>query len=293
MSTNLDECQSITTRAGGIWDYVSPSRLGLWLRCSLAFRFRYIDGIEVPTSPSLFLGKMVHLGLRWYYEARQAGTGVETAELCRRLACHWEQAVEEEGLCPRSAGESEALKRQAAGLLAAYVEQVPADEPPSLAVEMPMEAPLVDPATGVDLGMPLLGITDLVLRTAEGPVVIDFKTSARAAAPLEITHEIQLTSCRERSSRLIPPRRSDSNPEKAHQKTPPPRCRKAARGRGTGLFLLAIRARMRSVLHGAAVGSGRRAGVAMGEGEAELAAFGRVCHAPRSERGLTYRSNDW
>ena len=194
MSTNLTDCETITTRTGGAWEYVSPSRLGLWLRCSLAFRFRYIDGIEVPTSPSLFLGKMVHLGLRWYYEARQAGTGVATAELCRRLACHWEQAAEQEGLCLRSAGESEALKRQAAGLLAAYVEQVSADEPPSLAVEMPMEAPLVDPATGVDLGMRLLGITDLVLRTPEGPVVVDFKTSARAAAPLEITHEIQLTS---------------------------------------------------------------------------------------------------
>ncbi len=194
MSTNLTECRSTTQRAGGAWDYISPTRLGLWLRCPLAFRFRYIDGIEVPTSPSLFLGKMVHLGLRWYYEARQAGTGVETAELCRRLACQWEQAAEQEGFSAGSAGESEALKRQAAGLLAAYAQQIPADEPPSLAVEMPLEAPLVDPGTGEDLGLPLVGITDLVLKAPEGLVIVDFKTSARAAAPLEITHEIQLTS---------------------------------------------------------------------------------------------------
>ena len=93
-----------------------------------------------------------------------------------------------------SAGESETLKRQAAGLLAAYTQQVPADEPPSLAVEMPLEAPLVDPVTGEDLGVPLVGITDLVLKTPAGPVIVDFKTSARSAAPLEITHEIQLTS---------------------------------------------------------------------------------------------------
>ena len=194
MNTNVTECPSFTIRAGGIWDYVSPSRLGLWLRCPLAFRFRYIDGIEVPASPSLFLGKMVHRGLRWYYEARQAGEALQTAELCRRLASYWEEAAEEEGFSADSAGESEALKRQAAGLLAAYAQQVPADEPPSLAVETPLEAPLVDPGTGEDLGLPLVGITDLVLKAPEGLVIVDFKTSARAAAPLEITHEIQLTS---------------------------------------------------------------------------------------------------
>ena len=71
---------------------------------------------------------------------------------------------------------------QAAGLLAAYVEQVPADEPPSLAVEMPMEAPLVDPATGEDLGLPMVGITDLVLKTAEGPM-----RSSQVAAMLGIS----------------------------------------------------------------------------------------------------------
>ena len=59
---------------------------------------------------------------------RQAGTGVETAELCRRLACQWEQAAEEEGFSAGSAGESEALQRQAAGLLAALE---PVGVPPS------------------------------------------------------------------------------------------------------------------------------------------------------------------
>ena len=48
--------------------------------------------------------------------------------------------------------------------------------------------------TGEDLGIPLLGIADLVLAGDEGPVVADFKTSSRSAAPIEVTHEIQLTS---------------------------------------------------------------------------------------------------
>ena len=57
-----------------------------------------------------------------------------------------------------------------------------------------MEVPLVDPFTGEDLGIPLLGIVDLVLDDVDGPVVRDFKTSSRSAPPFEVTHEVQLTS---------------------------------------------------------------------------------------------------
>ena len=63
-----------------------------------------------------------------------------------------------------------------------------------MAVEAALEAPLVDPETGEDLGIPLVGIVDLILDGHEGPIVADFKTSARSAEPLEITHEIQLSS---------------------------------------------------------------------------------------------------
>jgi CRISPR/Cas system-associated exonuclease Cas4 (RecB family) len=35
---------------------------------------------------------------------------------------------------------------------------------------------------------------DLVLDNPAGPLIADFKTSAKSAEPLEITHEIQLTS---------------------------------------------------------------------------------------------------
>ena len=56
-----------------------------------------------------------------------------------------------------------------------------------------MEQPLVDPKTGEDLGIPLLGIVDLVLDGAAGPTIIDFKTTSRSAPPHEITHEVQLS----------------------------------------------------------------------------------------------------
>lgn len=49
--------QERQSRAGGVWDYVSISRLNLWLKCPLAFKLRYIDGIEAPPSASQFVGR--------------------------------------------------------------------------------------------------------------------------------------------------------------------------------------------------------------------------------------------
>ena len=57
-----------------------------------------------------------------------------------------------------------------------------------------MEQPLVDPFTGEDLGIPLLGIVDLILDKPDGAQIIDFKTSARGGTPSEISHEVQLSS---------------------------------------------------------------------------------------------------
>jgi ATP-dependent exoDNAse (exonuclease V) beta subunit len=73
------------------------------------------------------------------------------------------------------------------------VQLLPSDEPPPLDVETSLQAPLIDPVTGEDLGVPLPGIVDLVLDGQDGPVICDFKTAASSAAPLELGHEIQLT----------------------------------------------------------------------------------------------------
>ena len=48
--------------------------------------------------------------------------------------------------------------------------------------------------TGEDLGLPLLGIVDLIAEQDDGPVIVDFKTSSRQSTAPEIVHEIQLTS---------------------------------------------------------------------------------------------------
>ena len=51
---------------------------------------------------------------------------------------------------------------------------------------------MVDPRTSEDLGIPLVGVMDLVLQEETGPVIVDFKTAARADELSELAHEVQL-----------------------------------------------------------------------------------------------------
>jgi len=181
-------------QTGGVWDYISPSRLNLWIRCPLAFRLKYLDGIPTPTSPALFVGKRCHSGLEDHYRHRMLGITLPPDQVIARMEAGWDQAVDDEQMDFDSVAEETALRQQVAGLVRAYLAQVPPDEPRPLAVEATMEVLLVDPLNGEDLGIPLLGIVDLVVDDSDGPVVRDFKTSSRSAPPFEITHEIQLTS---------------------------------------------------------------------------------------------------
>jgi CRISPR/Cas system-associated exonuclease Cas4 (RecB family) len=192
MSTSLT-LPVVPERSDGVWDYISASRLNLWLKCPLAFKLRYLDGIRTPTTPSLFIGKRTHDALEYYYRHRQLGVRLSADELTRRIIDSWDEAAAADDMKFETAEDSDAARRQVVGLVQTYVQLLPADEPPPLAVETSLEAPLVDPVTGEDLGIKLLGIVDLVLDGRDGPVICDFKTAASSAAPLELAHEIQLT----------------------------------------------------------------------------------------------------
>ncbi len=193
MSSEPLSRNQLVQRAGGVWDYISPSRLSTWLACPLKFKRKYLDGIRTPTSPAAFLGKVVHGGLEHYYRHRQLGITLAHEDVVGRLVEYWPDAAADDGMFFVSVAAEQALQTQAAALIKTYLLQVPTIEPRPLAVEVALEAPLLDPVSGEDLGIPLVGIVDLVLPTDEGPLIADFKTTSRSSDPLEITHEIQLS----------------------------------------------------------------------------------------------------
>jgi CRISPR/Cas system-associated exonuclease Cas4 (RecB family) len=163
------------------------------LACPLRFKFRYLDGIRTPPTPALFIGKATHAGLEIFYRHRQLGVTLDTSQVTTKLLESWARLVDEEEISFQSVEQEQAMRTQVCDLLAAYLAFAPQFERP-LAVETAVEAPLIDPQTGEDLGMPLLGVLDLVLDYEDGPIICDFKTAARSSEPIETIHEIQLTS---------------------------------------------------------------------------------------------------
>jgi len=194
MISTVIEGNEIQERSTDVRAYISPSRLNLWLRCPLAFKLRYIDGIRSPPSKSMFVGKMVHSGLECFYRHRQLGVTLPAGDIVQRMDACWEPLTAEDCIQFKDTAEEAKLRTQSASLVTAYLAQLPATEPSPTTVETKLEAPLVDPFTGEDLGIPLLGVVDLIVNEEDGPLVCDFKTSARSGSPVEIMHEVQLTA---------------------------------------------------------------------------------------------------
>jgi len=192
MSTEPLTRDGLAKRSGGLWDYVSPSRLNTWLACPLKFKFKYIDGIQSPTSSAAFVGKAVHMGLELFYRHRQLGVTLATQAVLQRMSVHWDKLVFDERMSFATSAVEQTSQKQSLELVNAYLGCLGPNEPRPIGVEVAIEAPLVDPFTGEDFGIPLVGILDLILGETNGPVIADFKTTSRSGEPLEIAHEIQL-----------------------------------------------------------------------------------------------------
>ena len=133
-------------------------------------------------------------GLESFYRHRQLGMTLAAEAVVERTISTWDELAAQESMEFKSAEVEENPRRQAGDLFTAYFNQVPEDEPQPVAVETAMEVPLIDPAANENLGIPLVGIVDLILDADNGPTIIDFKTAACGGVLLEIAHEVQLTA---------------------------------------------------------------------------------------------------
>ena len=180
------------SQENGLWSYISASRLNLWARCPLAFRFRYIDGIKTPTNANQFLGQVVYAALETYYRHCQIGSIPIDEDVETFTDAAWQQLTEEEPMTWESSDDVTKCRHQAIDLVRAYTNEYRSQPEKIIAMEASLEAPFVHPTTGEDLGLPLFGVVDLVLDTASSVLLIDFKTSATATL-IEQSHAVQLT----------------------------------------------------------------------------------------------------
>jgi len=179
--------------SGQLLDYVSPSRLSLWMKCPLAFRRRYIEGLQTAPTPALFVGKITHSILAHIYRMRGAGQNCEPDILPMLVADAWKFGMETEPPNFENDADEEKSRYQILDLVTAYLVAIPVNEEKPIAVEQRYEIPLIDPVTRENLGFPLVGVLDLVLNEECGQVIVDFKTSSTASVS-DLAHELQLTA---------------------------------------------------------------------------------------------------
>lgn len=159
---------------------ISASRLNCWLQCRLKFKFRYLDQITKPPTPSLHVGSVAHLVLKAWNMARWKKQEFQVERF---------RKVFEEGWTDHKGidwdGEEASHRSGAWALLEAYFLETPikAPELPE-AVEVPVEADLSKH------GLPtLIGILDLV---RSGGRIVDFKTSGKTPNPEDAIHQNQI-----------------------------------------------------------------------------------------------------
>ncbi|MEX2578267.1 MAG: PD-(D/E)XK nuclease family protein [Verrucomicrobiales bacterium] len=159
----------------GVLRYVSASRLKCWQSCRRQFYYRYVERIETPTAPALFVGQAVHEILRLLNWKRWKDEPCGADSLREKLDRYWEREAPAARVAWKDSGDEEKCRGQAWNLIEAYLGQNPVD---------PAEKPQgVEVKVECDLGSgipPLVGIIDLV--RGDGTVV-DYKTAARTPDP--------------------------------------------------------------------------------------------------------------
>lgn len=175
-------------------DYLSHSQLTLYIQCSLKYRFQYVDRLPKPFKPSgLAFGSALHSALAWLHQQRMKaqanGNGHITLErLLRIFSADWYAQQVETEIRWKEGEASLQLETMAAEMLRRYFEEPYA---PIKGAEIPFVVPLVDPASGRDLGFTLEGYFDLV---EEGDGITEFKSSAQALAQDDADEHLQLTA---------------------------------------------------------------------------------------------------
>jgi hypothetical protein len=163
------------------------------MKCPLAFKRRYIDDWKTIPSPALFVGKVTHAVLAHVYRHRIANHNCTAEDLPMLVADAWKFAMDTEPCYFDDEAQEEKCRYQVLDLVTAYLTSTPIQDETPIAIEKRYEVPLIDPMTGEDFGIPLVGIVDLVLQEDCGGIIVDLKTSSSNTFS-ELQHELQLTS---------------------------------------------------------------------------------------------------
>jgi putative RecB family exonuclease len=170
-------------------DTISVSQINLYRTCSLKYRFQYIDQLpRLVRAGGLVFGSAIHKALEWLNKTRKAGEQPTLEALLRVFEADWHaQCLDGEILFADHAS-ADQLRMKGKELLSAYYH---APAKPVYDAELFFQVPLVNPATGEVLDVPLRGVIDLI---EADDSLVEFKTSQKRWAVTDLPDNIQLTA---------------------------------------------------------------------------------------------------
>ncbi len=163
-------------------NYLSVSRIKMFLRCPLQYKFRYIDGLIIPPTGSLTLGKSIHSALEANYSQKiESKQDLPAEKVLDLFSDRWEKEAAETIF-----GEDEkagVVKDTGVKMVALYHDQISPTIQPRL-VEHEFNLSFEN------VSYTLKGVIDLVTVAGE---ILDHKTSKRSMVPEDVRSDLQLS----------------------------------------------------------------------------------------------------
>lgn len=170
-------------------DHLSSSQINLYTRCSLKYKFQYVDEIPRPFKPSgLALGSAVHSALSWFHKMKMNGNKVALDDFLKILDVDWYSQKVDTDIRYRDGEEETKLVVMAKEMLALYFNN-PCGRVKG--TEIPFVVPLINPDNGNGLSVNLEGFIDLI---EEDDAIVEFKTSNQTMKQKDVDENLQLTA---------------------------------------------------------------------------------------------------
>jgi len=168
--------------------HLSASSVGLYLDCSLAYKFRYVDRlIQEGISDALVFGSAIHAVLEQFYNSLMVGVLHPVDALVDLWELTWrEHAKDRDDIEWRKGNTYESAMAEGRGLLQAFSKKLEIMDTAIIGVEEAFSFCI----EGLDI--PVIGVFDLVLEDSSGIVtIVDHKTRAKMLSDHEANQSLQ------------------------------------------------------------------------------------------------------
>ncbi len=170
---------------------LSATRIKLYQQCPRAFRYLYVDCIPTQLTGALAFGQVIHAVLHNLQQWSLAhGEPLNEQVALYEFDRLWDEVVSTQNPLFKSNAELDEYTALSRLILAGYVE-AHRDQSLPILLEYPFEILLQDEDSGREYS--LRGVIDRVDQTADGLVVVDYKTGKRKPSPKQLNEDLQLT----------------------------------------------------------------------------------------------------